>query len=62
VQLEAGGLRDEAFTRSLVWKSSSSLVSAERGDLENDFIEITEDKANQLMEQLRTRWTGAGKG
>ena len=55
---EAGGLRDEAFTRDLVWKSSSSLISAERGDVENDFIEITEDEANQLMEQLRARWTG----
>jgi hypothetical protein len=56
---EAGGLRDEAFTRNLVWKNSSTLVSAERGDLENDFIEITENEANQLMEQLRARWTGA---
>jgi hypothetical protein len=56
---EAGGLRDEAFTRSLIWKNSSTLVSAERGDLENDFIEITEDEANQLVEQLRARWTGA---
>jgi hypothetical protein len=57
---EAGGLRDEAFTRHLVWKDSSSLFSAERGDLENDFIEITEDEANQLMEELRTRWTTGG--
>ena len=55
---EAGGLRDEAFTRNLIWKNSSTLVSAERGDLENDFIEITEDEASQLMEQLRARWTG----
>ena len=55
---EAGGLRDEAFTRNLLWKDSSTLVSAERGDLENDFIEITEDEASQLMEQLRARWTG----
>jgi hypothetical protein len=59
---EAGGLRDEAFTRDLVWKSSSSLVSAERGDLENDFTEITEKEANQLMSQLRARWTAAGNG
>ena len=59
---EAGGLRDEAFTRSLVWKNSSTLVSAERGDLENEFIEITEDEANQLEEQLRTRWTSASNG
>jgi hypothetical protein len=56
---ETGGLRDEAFTRNLVWKDSASLVSAERGDLDNDFIEITENEASQLMEQLRTRWTGA---
>jgi hypothetical protein len=57
---EAGGLRDEAFTRNLAWKNSSSLISAERGDLDNDFIEITEDEANQLMEELRARWTGTG--
>jgi len=55
---EAGGLRDEAFTTKLVWKNSSSLVSAERGDLDNDYIEITEDEADQLMEQLRVRWSG----
>jgi hypothetical protein len=56
---ESGGRRDEAITRNLVWEHSASLVSAERGDLQNDFIEITEDEANQLMEQLRARWTGA---
>jgi hypothetical protein len=59
---EAGGLRDEAFTRNLVWKSSSSLISAERGDLQNEFIEITEEEADQLMDQLRARWTGASSG
>jgi hypothetical protein len=28
--------------------------------LQNDFFEITEDEADQLMEQLRARWTGTG--
>ena len=55
---ESGGKRDEAFTRNLVWERSASLVSAERGDLQNEFIEITEDEANRLMEELRARWTG----
>jgi hypothetical protein len=58
----SGGRRDEAFTRSLIWKRSSSLVSAERGDLDNDFIEITEDEASHLMEQLRARWTETAHG
>ena len=55
---ESGGRRDEAFTGNLVWERSASLVSAERGDLQNDFFEITEDEADQLMEQLRARWSG----
>ncbi len=32
-----------------------SLVSAERGDLQNEFIEITENEANQLVERIRAR-------
>ena len=59
---EDGGRSDEAFTRNLRWEYSTSLISAERGDLLNEFIEISEDEANQLMEQLRTRWTGASGG
>jgi hypothetical protein len=59
---EDGGRSDEAFTTNLQWEYSTSLISAERGNLENEFIEISEDQANQLMEQLRARWTGTGNG
>jgi hypothetical protein len=57
---EDGGRSDEAFTRNLTWEYSTSLISAERGDLMNEYIEITEDEANQLMEELRARWTSTG--
>jgi hypothetical protein len=33
----------------------AQLPSAERGDLKHKLIEITEDKATQLMDQLRAR-------
>ena len=56
---ESGGKRDEAFTTDLVWERSASLVSAERGYLLNEFIEITEDEANQIVERIRARVTGA---
>jgi hypothetical protein len=36
------GEHDEAFTRDLVWKRSSSLYSYDRGDMDN---EISEDEA-----------------
>ena len=52
--------RDEAFTQDLVWEySTAMLVSAERGDLDNEFIEITEDEANQIVERIRAKVTGA---
>jgi hypothetical protein len=55
---EAGGKRDEAFTTDLMWERSASLVSAERGDLLNEFIEIAEDEANQIVERIRAKVTG----
>jgi hypothetical protein len=52
------GERDEAFTRSLEWKRSSSLYSYERGNADAEFYEITEDEANQIMDRIRRTVTG----
>jgi hypothetical protein len=54
---EVGGRRDEAFSRDLAWERTTLLVSAERGDLENEFIEITEDEANQIVDRIRATVT-----
>jgi hypothetical protein len=59
---EDGGRSDEAFTRNLRWEYSTSLISSERGDLENEFIEITEAEANQIVARIRARVTGASNG
>jgi hypothetical protein len=62
IYTEDGGRRDEAFTRNLVWESSWSLLSAERGDLQNEFIEITEGEANQIVDRIRATVTGTSNG
>jgi hypothetical protein len=62
IYTEAGGRRDEAFTRNLVWERSASLVSAERGNLDNKFIEISEDEANRIVERIRATVTGMNPG
>jgi len=59
VYFEAGGRRDEAFSRELIWKPTVLLVSAERGDLKNQFVEITEDEANRIVDRIRATVTGA---
>ncbi len=62
IYFEAGGRRDEAFSQDLVWIRTVLLVSAERGDLQNEFIEITEGEANQIVERIRAKVTGASNG
>jgi len=34
------------------------LVSSERGDLQYEFIEITEDEADQIVARIRAEVTG----
>jgi hypothetical protein len=58
---ETGGKRDELFTRDLIWEFSPLLVSAERGDLQNEFIKINEDEANQIVERIRANATGSNR-
>ena len=59
IYFETGGRRDEAFSTELVWERTPTLVSAERGDVENEFIEITEDEANQIVDRIRATVAGA---
>jgi hypothetical protein len=50
---DADGESDEVFTRELVWKRSSSMYAAERGNLDNRFFEITEEEAERIVERIR---------
>jgi hypothetical protein len=60
IYFESGGRRDEAFSQHLRWERTSLLVSSERGDLQYEFIEVSEDEANQIVAWIRTEVTGTG--
>ena len=62
IYFESGGRRDESFSTDLVWQRTPLLVSAERGDLKNEFIEITEGEANQIVDRIRATVTGTSNG
>jgi hypothetical protein len=51
------GESDETFTRDLVWRRSSALYAAERGDLQNEFMPISEDEAMRIVERIRREAT-----
>jgi hypothetical protein len=50
-----GGMEDEAFTSNLVWEPSSLLAASERGDMTNDFVDISEDEASQIVDRFRAQ-------
>jgi hypothetical protein len=53
-RVEGGNLeRDEEFGRDLAWTRSPLLYSYERGNLDNQLYEITEDEANRIVERIR---------
>ena len=54
IYFQTGGRQDEAFSQHLVWERTAMLVSAERGDLQKEFVEITEGEANRIVERIRS--------
>jgi hypothetical protein len=47
------GTIDEIFSRDLSWKFSPLLYSAERGDLSNEFVPISEAEAERIVARIR---------
>ena len=47
------GTIDEIFSRNLSWEFSPLMYSAQRGDLANDFIPISEAEAERIVARIR---------
>jgi hypothetical protein len=47
------GTIDEIFSRNLSWEFSPLMYSAERGDLANDFVPISEAEAERIVARIR---------
>ena len=52
VENEEGEI-DEAFSRNLKWEFSPLRYGAERGDLANEFVPISEEEASRIVERIR---------
>jgi hypothetical protein len=56
------GQDDEAFSRNLTCEPSPLLYSAERGNLDNKFFEISEAEAERIVARIRASVTGVPEG
>ncbi len=48
-----GGTRDEVFSGELKWVFSSLKYSADRGDLANEFVPISEAEAARIVDRIK---------
>jgi hypothetical protein len=55
---DESGEYDEQFGHDLEWTRSALLYSYERGNMDNQLYEISEDEANQIVERIRRSVTG----
>jgi hypothetical protein len=53
------GTVDEIFSRNLRWEFSPLMYSAERGDLANEFVPITEAEAQRIVARIKETATRA---
>jgi hypothetical protein len=52
------GEYDEEFGHDLRWTRSWLLYSHERGNMDSQFYEVSEDEANQMIERIRRAVAG----
>jgi hypothetical protein len=46
------GTIDEIFSRNLKWEFSPLMYSAERGDLANEFVPVSEQEAARIVDRI----------
>ena len=53
------GTTDEVFSGELEWTFSPLMYEAEHGDLENEFIPVSEAEATQIVDRIKERAASA---
>lgn len=53
------GTTDEVFSGELKWTFSPLMYEAEHGDLENEFVPISEDEATRITDRIKERAASA---
>jgi hypothetical protein len=48
---------DEALQRDFTWRWTAAVIRWERGEIDNDLVEISCEEAAQLIERFRAKWT-----
>ncbi|MGH9210632.1 MAG: hypothetical protein ACRD2C_08105 [Acidimicrobiales bacterium] len=48
---------DEALQRDFTWRWTSGLMRWERGEIDSELAEVSEEEADRIIERFRAKWS-----
>ena len=55
------GPSDEALRRDFSWQATPVIVEWERGDFEDELVEVSHQQASKIIEYFRQKWGPSGQ-
>ncbi len=55
------GPSDEALRKDFSWKFTPLIVEWERGDFEDELVEVSHEQASKIIEHFRRKWGPSGQ-
>ena len=55
------GPSDEALRKDFSWKFTPLIVEWERGDFEDELVEVSHEQAEKIIQYFRERWGPSGQ-
>jgi hypothetical protein len=55
------GPSDEALRDDFSWKATPVIVEWERGDFDDELVEVSHEQASKIIEYLRQKWGPSGQ-
>jgi hypothetical protein len=61
LEFDGDGFTDEALRGDFSWKFTPVIIEWERGDFDDDLIEVSHEEASKIIEYFRERWSSLGR-
>jgi hypothetical protein len=55
------GASDEALRDDFSWKATPVIVEWERGDFDDELVEVSHEQASKIIEYFRQKWGPSGQ-
>jgi len=55
------GPSDEALRDDFSWKATPVIVEWERGDFDDELVEVSHEQASKIIEHFRQKWRPSGQ-